>query len=119
MKPHADLISTLAVSKDPRACRGLPLPGLFITGALLNERERQRRRKRERERERGREGCWGASGGSGEGMVGAAGVLYTGRDVWRKTDKSEEMCRGRGGWGGQRRRETLGGGGVGRGLGEV
>lgn len=48
MKHHTDLISALAVSKDPRACRGLVLPAPFITGALLNERERRREGKERR-----------------------------------------------------------------------
>lgn len=42
MKHHTDLISALAVSEDPRACRGLVLPAPSITGAPLNERERGR-----------------------------------------------------------------------------
>lgn len=32
VKRHADLISAPAASGDPRACWGLVLPGLFITG---------------------------------------------------------------------------------------
>lgn len=32
MKRHADLISAPAAGRDPRACWGLVLPGLFITG---------------------------------------------------------------------------------------
>lgn len=32
VKRHADLISAPAARGDPRACWGLVLPGLFITG---------------------------------------------------------------------------------------
>lgn len=76
MKHHTDLISALAVSKDPRACRGLVLPAPFITGAPLNEREG---------REGGREGD---EEGKKEGRS-CIGILHTSRDVKQEADNRQ------------------------------